>query len=104
MRLPREPKSPPLPMFVQFCSGLTKNFGSFPAREPKIDQVVLLKSREQTIPGQVRELGRSLRFLARSDTIGTITEGGHLRLVPKRLAEVLSFFQGVKADTGFVAE
>ena len=97
-------KSLALAIFVQFRLRLPENLGSFPARQPKIEQVVLLKSREQTIAGQVRELGRCLGFLAPPPRHGPVAAGRHFRLVPKRLADILGFFQSIKPNARSVAE
>ena len=93
-----------LTMFGQVLSSRAENPFSFPAGQPKIEQVVLCKSREQPIACQVRELGRGLGFLARRLSHGPVAPSWHFRLVANSLAEIVSFFQHIEPNTGLVAE
>jgi hypothetical protein len=93
-----------LTIFGQALSSRAEKPFSFSACQPKIEQVVLCKRREQPIACQVRELGRGLGFLARRLSHCTVPPSGHFRLVANSLAEIVGLFQHIKSNAGLVPE
>jgi hypothetical protein len=76
---------------------------TFTTGKPKVEQVILFQSIEQTVPLYIRKVGRFLGFLAAGLSDSPIPASWHF-LVANGPANVVSFLQAIKPNPCFRAK